>query len=122
MKKKVDFGAEKTEYEWQEAADNFYLTYVPKWFNFLEWVVLLGVFHFLAWQLNNWVLKTIYAVSLFGFWFFLQSYFFNIHIEGVPLIKSERAKRLFSLIMGGIISTGVFILTDNIVSQISGQV
>jgi len=122
MKKTINFGAKKTEYEWQQAMDGFYLKFIPKWFDFLNWIVLLGIFHFLAEYTQDWKLKIIYAISMIGLWVFLQSYFFNIHLEGLPFMKKESAKRLFSIIIGGMISTGVFILLNNIIPQISGKV
>lgn len=122
MKKTINFGAQKTEHEWQQAMDRFYLKYIPKWFDFLNWIVLLGIFHFLAEYTQDWKLKLIYTISIIGLWMFLQSYFFNIHLEGLPLMKNDRAKRLFSLIIGGIISTGVIILLNNIIPKISGKV
>ena len=120
--KKINFNAKKTEYEWQQTIDKFSLKFVPKWFDFLNWIVLLGIFNFLAEYTHDWKLKIIYLISVAGLLMFLQSYFFNIRFDGLPFIKSERAKRSISIIIGGIISTGVFILLSKIIPLISEKI
>ena len=122
MEKKINLAAKKTEYEWQKAMDGFLLTYIPKWYEFLNWIVLLGIFNFLTDLTKDWKIKTLYIISNVGLFFYLQSYFFNIHIAGIPLIKSRAAKRFFSLIIGGLISIGVYFLINSIIPKISGKV
>jgi len=102
--------------------DKFWIKFVPKWFDFLNWIVLLGIFHFLAEYTKNWTLKVIYAVSMIGLWMYVQSHLFNIHFEGIPFIKSERTEWLISLIIAAVVPLVVFILLSNIVPQISGNV
>lgn len=104
MEKKINLLAKKTEYEWQKAFDGFLLSYIPKWYEFLNWIVLLGIFNFLTDLTKDWKIKILYIISNVGLFFYLQSYFFNIHITGTQLIKSKAAKRFFSLFIGGLIS------------------
>jgi uncharacterized membrane protein (DUF373 family) len=122
MEKKIDFGVKKNEYGWQKAVDNFWLAVTPKWFEFLNWIVLLGLFHFLSDYTKDWKIKIVYLVSNIALYFFLQSFFFNLHFEGIPFLKNKTAKRLFSLIIGAIISLGVFFFIQNIIPKIAEKV
>jgi len=43
---KIDLKTKKTEAGWQKAVDDFWLKATPKWFEWLSWVLILGVFTF----------------------------------------------------------------------------
>lgn len=122
MKKEINLSAQKTEHEWLESIDEFWLKNTPKWFEFLNWIVLLSIFYFLAKQTGDWKILIIFGISFVSLWQFLGSYFYNIHIKGIPFIKNERAERLFSLLIGAIISTGIILLLNDVLPKISGKV
>lgn len=122
MVKKRNFGSRKTELEWQKSIDKFYLTYIPKWFEFLNWIILLGIFNFLSSLTKDWRLNLIYIVSNLSLFFYLQSYFYNIHIEGLPFIQKAKSKRIISVIISGLISLGTYYFIASIIPKISGKV
>ena len=122
MEKEINFQARKTEHEWQKSVDLFWLKYIPKWYEFLNWIALLGIFSFLSDLIKDWKITSLYIISNIGLFFYLQSYFFNIKIEGIPFVKKKRSKRIVSVIIGGLISLGVYLLIENIIPKISGKV
>lgn len=79
MKKiKINLNEKKTEAGWQEAIDSFWLNVTPKWFELLEWVIIIGAFTFLAKQTQNMILNIVSGISYFLVFFYLQSVFFFV--------------------------------------------
>jgi hypothetical protein len=119
---KIDIEARKTEYGWQRTIDNFWLKGTPKWFEWLEWVIILGVFTFLDKNYEIPVISIIVVISYLAFLFYFNSFFFSIEFHGVPYVKSNRKRRLVSLILSAILTIGVLSLLTRTVSAISGKI
>ncbi len=118
---KINLKEEKTEAQWQNTIDNFWKKATPQWFEWLEWVLVLGVITFLASQMQSLVLRIVSAISYVALFFYLQSVFFSLEFYGFPRLRSERKQRLLSLILSGIISLSLWFLLINLVSQIQGK-
>jgi len=56
--------------------DKTAIKYVPKWHEFLNWVILLGLLNYLSESSKNGWLKLLYFVSLAGMFWYLQGCFF----------------------------------------------
>ena len=119
--KKIDFQAKKTEAEWLRTLDDFWMKATPKWFEWLEWLLILGAIQFLAKQTQNTVLRVVSATSYAALFFYLQSFFFSLEFYGFPLTKSERVRRLLSLVLSGILAIALGLLFAKLVSQIEGK-
>jgi hypothetical protein len=48
--KKVNLSAKKTEAQWSEAYDRFFLHATPVWFKWLEWMIIIGAIQVIAEQ------------------------------------------------------------------------
>ena len=86
------------------ALDWFYITITPAWFSWLGWVAALSGLQFvavkthsawarLAWNTSNFLIFTYFA-ALFG----------RLRIFGVPGIKSDKAIRFVSILVGGLLA------------------
>ncbi len=113
--KKIDFNARKTELKWIHWLDKTALNYVPKWFNFLRWIVLLGFLNYLSETSNDWKVKLIYLISMFGLFVYLQGYFYSYKFEGVPLIKSEAYKRHISFFLSLAVLTATWLFIRSVI-------
>lgn len=119
---KIDFNARKTELEWQETLDNFWKRATPLWFDWLQWILVLGVIGYLAQQSRNVILIITYVFSYIALFFYLQGIFFSLEFKGLLLIKSKRAQRIASLILSGILSLAIWLFLAGLISQVQGKV
>jgi len=119
---KIDFKEKKTEAGWQRTIDSFWKKATPHWFEWLEWVLVLGVITFLAEQTQSIVLRVVTGVSYVALLFYLQSIFFSLEFHGFPLIKSERTRRVVSLLLSAILSSVLGLLLFSLATQIQGKV
>ncbi len=122
MKKiKINLNEKKTGAGWQEAIDSFWMNVTPKWFELLEWVIIIGAFTFLANLTKNMILNIISGISYISVFFYLQSVFFSLEIFGFPKISSERSRRIVSLTVSAILSLGLWLILNKLVSEIQGK-
>jgi hypothetical protein len=121
-KMKVDFGATKTEMKWQETLDDFWKRATPLWFDWLQWIVVLGAIRFFAVESHSRVLLLAYGFSHVAVLLYLQALFFSVEFSGLPFIKSRRARRLASLSLSGILTLAIWFFLSGIVSQLQGQI
>lgn len=119
---KIDLKVKKTEAGWQKAVDDFWLKATPKLFEWLSWVLILGVFTFLDENYEIPIVSAVIIISYLSLLFYLQSFFFSIEFHGVPFVKSDRIRRLISLLLSGILSYSVWLFLYRIVSAISGKI
>lgn len=118
---KIDFKSKKTEAEWQKALDDFWMKATPKWFEWLGWIIILGAFTFLNKTQENLIIKVITGISYIALFFYLQSFFFSFEFHGLPFVKSEKVRRIISLILSVLLSYGAWLFLREVVSQISGK-
>ena len=103
--------------------DQISLKYIPMWFEFLNWIILLGIFYFLNTQLkNNWTLIIIFTISILGLWKFLQSYIYIILSREVNFIKNDFYKKFFSWVMAIILSGLIYGWLINLIPQINDKI
>jgi len=100
------WGIKKTEADWQNAIDSFFLNFTPKWFTFLGWLLTLGVLKYFYQKTNSRGVSLLYGVSFITLLFFLQSTFFRFPFyKFLPskFVSSERFAFGFSIIVAGIL-------------------
>lgn len=113
--KKITFNTKKTEAEWIKWMDKTAIKYVPKWYEFLNWLVLLGLLNYLSETSGNVKLKLLYGISIAGMFYYLQSYFYSFEFDGIPFIKKISIKRIFSLLISGLLATGTFMFLRTVI-------
>jgi hypothetical protein len=118
---KINFKARKTELQWQEDFDNFWVGAMPLWFDWLQWIIVLGVVSFLAQQSRNIVLLITYTFSYIALFFYLQGIFFTIEFKGFPLMKSKRLQKVISIVISGILSFSIWYFLTNLILRLQGK-
>lgn len=115
---KIDLNTRKTEAEWQKAFDAFWMKATPKWFEWLRWLLIVGVFTILSKTQENRIIKYVLGISYVALFFYFQGFFFSVEFHGLPFVKSEKARRTISLILSAVLlaCTGFFL--SEVISQI----
>lgn len=117
------WGVKKTEAEHQDNIDNFYLTFVPKWFTFISWLLALGVLNYVETKTTSLWVKGIYAVSFIFLFMFLQTSFYNFPFYKVlpsGLLRSKRTAYLFSFVIAAALALFLQLyLLKHIIAELS---
>jgi hypothetical protein len=119
---RINFNAKKTEAQWQNTIDEFWKKLTPLWFDWLQWILVLGVIGFLAEQTRNIILLITYAFSYIALFFYLQGFFFSIEFKGFLRTKSKRVQRIASIVLSGILLIGVWFLLSSLILLVKGKV
>ena len=83
---------------WQGACDRFALTGVPTWFTWLEWVLVLGAFDYLATKSGAWLSHLAAAISLGLLWMYFNAFFFRLQRQRRRAVHSAGVERAVSTI------------------------
>lgn len=113
----------KTEVEHLDDIDNFFLTFVPKWFTFIGWLLALGVLNYVEARTTSLWVSVIYALSFVFLFMFLQTSFYNFPFYKLlppELLRSRRVAFLFSLISAFAVSLFLQLyLLKHIIAELS---
>lgn len=121
-KTRVDFQARKSEAGWQEALDRFWRRATPLWFEWLEWVLILGVISFVAEKTQSLLLLILRRLSYVALFFYLNAVFYQFEFHGFPFVTSDKLRRTLSLPLSGIVAFGVYLILSRMVGQLEGRV
>lgn len=105
----VDFSIKKTEAEWLETLDRFWLAVTPKLFQWLGWVALLAGVSFVQKKTESgWLLffLTLCSISI-AFYFF--ALFAKIEFKGF-LENRPNLQRTISICLSSALAGGIFVL------------
>ena len=118
--KKIDFQTKKTEFEWQQAFDRFWLEFTPKWFNWLGWVLIIGAITYLSEKTNNAYLNITKTLSTFALFFYFQGFFYSFEFHGIPFVKSNKIRRTISIVISGFLTYAVYVFLTKLVVEVKG--
>jgi hypothetical protein len=105
----------KTERSWNEWLDKIVFTNVPKWFEFIGWLFLIGAMSYLAKTTDDIYVKILYAISYVFLSFYILRYFFSIDFILFPFIKSIKIQFLISLVLSLILGFTAYSLIQKII-------
>ncbi|MDD5735080.1 MAG: hypothetical protein PHQ39_06370 [Methanothrix soehngenii] len=117
--KKINLSAKKTEAEWIEANDSFFLKATPVWFEWLEWIIIIGAIQVIADKTQDRYVQFIRIISHFFLMFYFLAFFYHIEFHGIPWIKSEKIRGLVSIILSMLLGVGVYYLLLHLVTQLT---
>lgn len=119
---KKDFKTKENIRQSIKTWDNFWIKVTPIWFDWMQWILVLGLVGYLVEQTRNIVLFIVYSFSYISFYFYIQGIFYAVDFQGFPFIKSKRAQRGASIILSGIIAIIVWFLISSVISELKGKV
>jgi len=104
----IDLDKKKTEAGWQRGLDVFFITAIPKWFEFLNWLVILGLFRYLVVVTDNLLIKLIYYLSIIGLYKYIEAMIFNIRFKSRGFSKLGKYRRVISFTLSFLVITLIF--------------
>jgi hypothetical protein len=110
----IDFRRRETEPGWQRIMDRFALAAAPKWFEWLEWILVLAAFQYLADKDGGGLARLVPAVSVLLLWFYFNAFFFRLEFRGLPLVRSGRVERIVSIILSGVLAPAFWLAAKTI--------
>ena len=116
--KKINLSAKKTEAEWAEANDRFFLKATPVWFEWLEWIIIIGAIQVIADKTQDRYVQLIGVISYVFLFFYFLAFFYRIEFHGIPLIKSEIIRGIVSSVLSVSIGMIVYHLLIDLIGQL----
>lgn len=117
------WNAKKTEAEWIEITDKFFLNIAPKWFTFISWLIMLGILKYIDQISESRWISLLYGISFMLMYFYLQSLLYNFPFYKLlpkKLVLSKRFASVFSIIFAGIILFFIyFFLLEKVIEQLA---
>ncbi len=117
----VNFRRRETEGGWFRTLDRFGLAAAPVWFDWLEWVLVLGAFEYFAGKNGAWLARLISAISIPILWFYFNGFFFRIYFRGWFRIRSANTERIVSIFVSGILASGCWYAAQAIAKTIAAN-
>jgi hypothetical protein len=102
----LDLNARNGEAGWQGACDRVALAAAPAWFNWLEWVLVLGAFDYLAAKSGALLPRLAAAVSLGLLWMYFNAFFVNLQRNGWFGRHSAGVERGVSTLVASVLAGG----------------
>jgi|SRR3989344_3726468 len=102
--------------------DTFFFKATPKWFNFISWLLMLGVLKYLDSTAQHWLIRVAFVLSWIFFYFYLQSFLFRFPFYRlVPnkWIRTDRFAYVFSITVGAVILFVIYLSLDSIIEIIA---
>jgi hypothetical protein len=107
---KINLRAKDTDLGWMKRFDRFYLSAAPHWFEWLGWVLILGVLEFLRCKSHSIILTVVLGLSWLFFWRYLVALLDPLEIAGIPWLSSRKAKIIASTLFSGFLAGAVYLV------------
>jgi hypothetical protein len=120
----INLAAQKTEDEWAYAAQGFYETFTPLWFQWIGWTIALGGISFLAEKTASFPLKLIESISYFLLSFYFAYYFASFRIEPYHSWanrKISKIGRFFALLPIFVFAISMYLGSRGLISHVVEQ-
>lgn len=115
----IDFSKRNTESKWVDIVDNFSLKIAPIWFNYLSWILIIGVFQYLSegqsLQQQKNIINFIKITSIALLWLYTWAIFYKVEFVNFPLIKNKKIEIIISVLISGGFAYGSFRLSTILV-------
>lgn len=114
---KIDIDLKDTEQGWFKRFDKFYLKFVPNWFNWLGWLLILGAFQYILELTKSRIISFIYITTLLLLFRYFAAIFWGIECTGAVFNKYKKLKNVLEIIFA-IITTYAFWYTSLHIAKI----
>jgi|SRR5437667_2328839 len=117
----LDFRRRDTEGGWLSILDRFGLAAAPTWFDWLEWILILGAFEYLAGKSGAALVRFVAGISIALLWFYFNGFFFRIHFKGWFRVRSVRLERFISITASGFLAIGFWFAAQAVAKAIAAN-
>ena len=101
--------------------DRFALQAAPTWFSWLEWVLVLGAFDYLAMKSGGWLPRVIAAVSIGLLWMYFNSFFRRLRCKDWFGVRSAGAERATSMLVSAVLAACFWFVAQGIAEAIAAN-
>ena len=101
--------------------DRFALQAAPIWFTWLEWVLVLGAFDYLAAKSGSWLTRVAAAVTLGLLWMYFNSFFRRLHCKRWFGIHKPGGERAISSIASAVVAACFWFAAQGIAETIAAN-
>ena len=102
-------------------SDRFPLQEAPTWFSWLEWVLVLGAFDYLAMKSGGWLPQVIAAVSIGLLWMYFNSFFRRLRCQNWFGLRSAGAERTTSMLVSAVLAACFWFVAQAIAEAIAAN-
>ena len=115
--KLIDLGVKKTEAEWLNAVDRFWLSATPELFKWLGWVASLVAITYVSHKSGDSIIKGLLNFCYIAMFFYFMAYFHQFTFINPPFLKNHTTRRLFSIFLSGFLAIAAGLLANEIVNM-----
>jgi hypothetical protein len=120
----ADSEGKKTKTDWFYYVTDKVIPFATKlWFDWVEWVLILGALQYLLVKSSSWVVALVLLISytLFGLYFgtYIQNQLILLSTRNIPVTKL--VPRLLSILLAAVISFGMFIVLRVVIFQVAAH-
>lgn len=116
--KEIDFSIKKTESEWLDSSDNFFIKATPKIFEWLSWVITLAALTFVQQKTKSTYVSVTLVVTYFFSISYFFAYFYQFRFKGFSLVKNKNLALLVSLSFSGLLGGLTWLLVREAVNAV----
>lgn len=99
---KIDLDLKDTELGWFKRFDKFYLKFVPNWFNWLGWLLILGAFQYILELSKSRIICVIYYWTILLLFRYFYAVFDGIEFVGTVFNNYRKTQIVFEIIFTSI--------------------
>jgi hypothetical protein len=96
----------------------FFLNATPLWFDWLKWVIIIGVIKVVADKTQDPLVQLSLGISYIFLMLYLMGFFYRIDFH-IPSIKSEGKRLIISALLSGLLSTSIFIFLNHLTDRLT---
>ena len=117
----IDLAAKETEYEWTRTLDDFWKKVGPQWFQWLEWMIILGALDFAASDTESTVLRLATGLSYGILWLYLSAVTSSVEWRGWQRSWPGWARRIVSSVLSALLMVALSLLLTGVARDIQGR-
>lgn len=117
----VDFHAERTEREWQQLVDDFWLAATPKLFEWIGWSAALAGIEYVRTLSNSTLLGLLQGICTAALWFYFSAYFAKVKFTGISRERHSKRERFMSIVLSTLLAVGAYLLARFVASTVASH-
>lgn len=115
---KVNLSTNMTEKEQIDAKSRIFLRFTPVWFNWLEWVIIIGAIQLIAVKTNDISVKLILISSYLFLYLHMMEFSLHLFIRA-SFIKFGKKWILISFLLSTLVGLSTFLLLAHLIAKLN---
>jgi len=116
----IDLGRRQSEAGWQATLDGFALRAVPRWFEWLGWVLALAALQYFEIKSRSIVGAVLLGISWGFLWLYFSAFFYRVKFKGLPFVRPS-IERVVSIVLSGVLAYLSWWIARHLASLVAAQ-